>query len=834
MTISTPSRDILARQDKAGIQPTNDKELSTTLLLEAKAAQVHDFDTLLRAFIFRCLPDESSIRNLQDETEKLEREINLDESQESALSALQAKRDEALQNHLEQCLLAVLPVANCEVMKNKLSDYLNSLSAAETERYGPYVTLCNEALPMLKKIKLPLRPPTSPDLKYRRLDPSVFKSYTETDCIHRKPDVGKGDPVAVTALGPELHLPPAQATSPQFNAFYGFEEFKAIGSPSDQACAALKTNFTTARRVRVIPSDNEIDETAEGVDAASSAQPSPTGSAAPNDRATSTSMHLATRSGSSRSSKRKNEATDKPKGSKRLCLGTQAGIELRKESNSTKNSDGRVQCTAYALEMLSQNLGIQHVINLLHIDDCVYIWYYDREGIVRSNGISFVADFPRALVLMALFQRFTLEDWGRNKAFDCPPDTQSFTVSLSDPLLRNKYNPENLVHLEIKSSARDYLSPPPRCLGGRATRVLPCEATLGGGTCLTESLVVKLSHPEARRTHEGATMKGIRTIAMKYDETMTSHLPELLCYADVDGTDTGRIRSLVGKPGNSYRVMRMVVMKKLEKITTLDAPSFLRAWLDAVACHAFLWKHGVEHGDPSLYNIMCHPETHRGVLTDFDLSILQWEERVPSCDWMGTIPFMALELLNDDYWSGDIARYYHHEMEAFVWCLPFMCLGGFAGNSKRHKIITAWVTATPSECHEKKTSFLDTLRKYASHVPPSFATCYQLAMELCWGTQDVRMKVARDLLPPSVQPLHFWTMFLEKLKSTKWRTLESTPSNSIPVLDDGLIGPLIERLEKHQPHFGGLDDSTKSQLKMIFLADSEPLSLRADPTGESA
>ncbi|KAF9487966.1 hypothetical protein BDN71DRAFT_551275 [Pleurotus eryngii] len=494
--------------------------------------------------------------------------------------------------------------------------------------------------------------------------------------------------------------------------------------------------------------------------------------------------------------------------------------------------------------MLSQNPGIQHTINLLHIDDCLFIWYFDREGIVRSNGISFVADFPRALVLMALFQRFTPEDWGRNETFNCPPHTTSLNVSLDDPLFRDKYNPHNFQGLEIKCSDEDYLSPRPRCLGGRATRVLPCEPKLKDGARSIESLIVKISHPEARRTHEGKTMKGIRNIANKYDTSMTGHLPELLYYADVRGTDTGRIRSLVGQPGNGYRIMRILAMKRLEKITSLDAPSFIRAWLDAVTCHAFLWKHGVEHGDPSLYNIMCHPETHRGVLTDFDLSILQWEARVPGCDRMGTVPFMALELLKDGYWSGDIIRYYHHELEAFIWCLPFMCLGGFVTNSERHKVIADWVVASPDECRGKKTNFATDALEYTSYVPSSFAACYRLAISLCWAAQDTHNKFSRirtsksasvsgirndgsaDKPPAAAQSLEMWTLFLNALKEVPWTGPVPTAPTVLPMLDDAAITSLAVRLEAHRPHFDGLDANRRFELQRLFIVDSEPPALR--------
>ncbi|KAF7420817.1 hypothetical protein PC9H_011335 [Pleurotus ostreatus] len=765
MTISTLSRNVLATTHEI-------QRPLWHLASETSAAQVCDFDELLCAFIFRCLRDDSSLESLQNDIEKLERGDNLDQGQKSDLGRLRHQRDDALQNHLEQCLEAVLTVANDESIRSLLSEYLRSFSGVETNRYAPYVNLCNKALSLLRTTNLPLRSPTAPDLQYRRLDPSVLKSQTGADRVHRTPDVGKAGDSVVKSLGTQLEQSPDKGAEPEFDAFLGFEEFKAIGSPSEEARAAVESAFTTtARRVRVRPQDSEMDEV----------QLSPSTSPSPNVSATPPAT-------SSRSSKRKLEATNSVTSSKKLRLGVKNGVALRKESSNEKNFDGRVQCAAYALEMLSQNPGIQHTINLLHIDDCLFIWYYDREGIVRSNGVSFIADFPRALVLMALFQRFTVEDWGRCKTFNCPPNTPSFTVSLNDPLLENKYNPHDFLALEIKCSDEDYLAPPPRCLGGRATRVLPCEPKLKDNSRVLESLVVKISHPEVRRAHEGKTMKGIRNIAAKYDASMTDHLPGLLCYADVRGTDTGRVRSLVGKPGNGYQIMRVVVMKKLAKVTTLDATDFLRAWLDAVTCHAFLWKHGIEHGDPSLYNVMCHPETRRGVLTDFDLSILQWEERVPGCDRTGTVPFMAFELLDDAYWNGDIVRYYHHEMEAFIWCLPFMCLGGFVGDSVRHEVISDWVKATPSQCLGKKAGFVKKIRQYSSHVPLSFAACYQLA-----------------------------------LQTKSWRDPKSSPMLG---LEDAFISPLIERLETHRPHFDGLDDSMKSELRQIFLADSQPPALQ--------
>ena len=83
-------------------------------------------------------------------------------------------------------------------------------------------------------------------------------------------------------------------------------------------------------------------------------------------------------------------------------------------------------------------------------------------------------------------------------------------------------------------------------------------------------------------------------------------------------------------------------------------------------------KTHVERGDPSVDNMMYDPESKCGVLTDFDLSLR--EPRVSGTDRTGTVPFMAIDLLTDEYWEGTIKRYYYHELESFIWVIVFVFL----------------------------------------------------------------------------------------------------------------------------------------------------------------
>ena len=115
-------------------------------------------------------------------------------------------------------------------------------------------------------------------------------------------------------------------------------------------------------------------------------------------------------------------------------------------------------------------------------------------------------------------------------------------------------------------------------------------------------------------------------------------------------------------------------------------------WLDAVKCmiinqikmlflllmfsvgHHFLWKINIQHGDPSLWNIMYNPHKSCGILVDYDLAVIEGQSQPSGTGRTGTISFMAVDLLIDEYWEGKVDRLYCHELQAFIWVLPFVFL----------------------------------------------------------------------------------------------------------------------------------------------------------------
>ncbi|KAF8808817.1 hypothetical protein BYT27DRAFT_7136869, partial [Phlegmacium glaucopus] len=189
---------------------------------------------------------------------------------------------------------------------------------------------------------------------------------------------------------------------------------------------------------------------------------------------------------------------------------------------------------------------------------------------------------------------------------------------------------------------------------------------------------------------------------------MKKYLPTMFFYGDVPGCTTHRIRSMVGRRWKGHRTLRIIGFKKLKEITEYSGIDFVHAWLE-VFCfhlgHAFLWKYRVEHRDPSLGNMMYDPDLKCGVLTDFDLSIFQWEPRVIGTDPTGTIPFMAIDLLTEAYWQGLTKCLYRHELEAFIWILPYTFLLYRDGLRLRNKHVDPWRTSDYNTCRKEKSDF---------------------------------------------------------------------------------------------------------------------------------
>jgi len=129
-----------------------------------------------------------------------------------------------------------------------------------------------------------------------------------------------------------------------------------------------------------------------------------------------------------------------------------------------------------------------------------------------------------------------------------------------------------------------------------------------------------------------------------------------------------------------------------------------------VAGHALLWRIGIAHGDVSLSNLMYKEDNKYGVLNDFDLStIMEPNARNPDRQGLertGTLPFMAVELLNEKGFNGKIPRRYDHELESFAWVLVWVSRCVLDGEeSEPPPALKEWLANSNRQVYLSKTSF---------------------------------------------------------------------------------------------------------------------------------
>ncbi|TFY57703.1 hypothetical protein EVG20_g8436 [Dentipellis fragilis] len=401
----------------------------------------------------------------------------------------------------------------------------------------------------------------------------------------------------------------------------------------------------------------------------------------------------------------KKRRTETSSGSRRTVRGSTSNLKATERSMSQAESTGTkrkridddtddsevrlkdmMQRATYGAEMLSHASTVNHAIHLLVIDDVAWVRWYDRQGAIRAESIDFIQDTPRFLVLLAAFQRSSLEDWGSN--FALKP--------------QEKYN-----HSNIKGRGDIW-------------------SALATGALRMDRLAV-----------EGMTVRPT-------------------------------------KP----RILRVPAVSRLYPITALVGREFVKAWLECVQC-AFLvrfsrtsftrqdspsvrsgnyalWERGVPHSSPSLDKLMVKRRmtadgrtTHSGVTSDWDLAHVEGHSQDNRRHRTGTLPFMALELLCDEYWDGKIERSYHHDLEALIWMLPWAFLRFEYGQEIKGAPLGKWKTTDYNDCDAYKRAFLRTCAYPGRYSPTvSYKDEWMLACSLLFWLSDQAWARDRAFRPP--------------------------------------------------------------------------------------
>ena len=170
---------------------------------------------------------------------------------------------------------------------------------------------------------------------------------------------------------------------------------------------------------------------------------------------------------------------------------------------------------------------------------------------------------------------------------------------------------------------------------------------------------------------------------------------------------------------------------------------------------------------------MYNDKLHCGVLCDYDLSISRQRPRVPGTDRTGTIPFMAVELLTDKYWNGSLERLYRHELEAFIWILPFVFLRYQNGKPQPRTLVEQWMTSNYIVCREKKNDFRQgsDIRQKGLLCQSDFKDHWELAASLLLWSDHISQDPYFDnagVTDNSV--VSIWSLFVERLRSAAKRS----------------------------------------------------------------
>jgi Fungal protein kinase len=121
--------------------------------------------------------------------------------------------------------------------------------------------------------------------------------------------------------------------------------------------------------------------------------------------------------------------------------------------------------------------------------------------------------------------------------------------------------------------------------------------------------------------------------------------------------------------------------------------------------HRFLWKGGIEHNDISVSNLMYDKANNdAGVLNDFDLAHVRGNRRPSGTERTGTMPFLALDLLTEDAWAGNVERLYRHECESFAWVLLWICARYDNGAEIEDPPLNKFITSGFRQCFLSKYS----------------------------------------------------------------------------------------------------------------------------------
>ncbi|KAG2049243.1 hypothetical protein BDR06DRAFT_1012346 [Suillus hirtellus] len=181
------------------------------------------------------------------------------------------------------------------------------------------------------------------------------------------------------------------------------------------------------------------------------------------------------------------------------------------DADADADPDVTVQTGLYATEMFAANLGVNYLLNIIVVDNAMWIWYYDWQGIIQCSGINFIQYLLQFLVLLYALQHFDLHNWGRNKDF-LPIEVEGklcHKVKIKDEKLGEV---DLLLHTSHSERVMHYR------LQGQATNMVPVtsKALTKKFSKFKDGMVAKIFWGEVSCTSELEILKEVEEIAKRH------------------------------------------------------------------------------------------------------------------------------------------------------------------------------------------------------------------------------------------------------------------------------------------------------------------------------
>ncbi|QRV90408.1 hypothetical protein RhiJN_18426 [Ceratobasidium sp. AG-Ba] len=701
-----------------GSQSTTRDAVGPYIRADLQHSETCGFDNLLGVLLFRCVsenlsaPKGSPVSTVDPSTPHIPQTgvtAPLEDSPSSDKTADSASQKD-IEDLRDRCLEAVLPLCNDATFRHKIQKFRDA-SGVEDARYAPFVEACNYGFKEMKTLVVPGLCSSNSDILFHVNDPKIIYGYNNS---RRAPDVVivslatikhvRGNPKTtwLDATDERCHKSPYSGFN--WSEIVSFVEFKRLKSIKSK----FPEKYDKAAHVRHPAKDmSNISGFPD--------TPSSTATSTNASSMTSRSSH----SGGDADQKMDIDESPEPASpapiTQTRVSSVKDRVNNRTVSGSSKNRPKSLspeldqktardlaQCAGYAAEMLTSIVGRPHVIGMYLVDQVLWVWWYDRQGAIQSTGIDIVQDLPRFAALLLAFQRFGRADWGYDPTFD-PEITSKDTSKVDHVATLRKIHFEGLdVAVDLSDIIHETY-----CLSGRGTTVL--GASDANPTNASPSLVLKCSWANKLRPTE----KAIIEKAIKVAPQAKDHLPKVFASRDLGDTESIRRELGIHKASSRpFRVFRIAVYERLIPITNLAGAVRMIVFLDTIKCHQLVWKGGVHHRDLSLSNLMvrvingvCY-----GTLNDFDLSHIT-ELDLDINEHTATLPFLAMDLLCNGYWAGNIDVKYRHDWESFVWIIYWLARCSESATGLAPPDLQTWKTGI-IECRKSKLNALWELKNF--------------------------------------------------------------------------------------------------------------------------